>query len=119
MQRIVGCKVGSGSAAHALDLLCHYCAEVNLSSLVEQNTAEHVFREAGQVQALFLRVITATRRSTPCAAMRIMLNLPSLVLHSKPEAMNTAYRLGCVGMWKTDSKRHKRLFWVTLIEIWK
>ena len=42
-QRGVGCKVGSGSTANALDLLHHYCAEVNicLNSLVKQNTAEH------------------------------------------------------------------------------
>ena len=35
--------VQSGSTANALDLLRHYCAEVNicLDSLVEQNTAEH------------------------------------------------------------------------------
>ena len=51
--------------------------------------------------------------------MRNMLNLPSLALHIKSVAMNAAYRLGCVGMWKTDSRRHKQLFGVTLREFWK
>ena len=42
-----------------------------------------------RVQALFLRGITATRRSTPCGAMRNMLNLPSLPLYIKSVVMHT------------------------------
>lgn len=70
-----------------------------------------------RIQAKFLRGITASRRSTPIAAMRAMLDLPPLALCIREEATRAAYRLSCVGGWKPSSGDLKTLLGGTLKEL--
>ena len=90
MQRSVGCKVGPRQMHWIYSAII--VPRLTFASIVwwSRTLLSTACEKLDRVQALFLRGITATRRSTPCAAMRNMLNLPSLALHIKSVAMHTA-----------------------------
>ena len=53
----------------------------------------------GRLQRLACLAITGAIRTTPTAAMEILLGLPSLDVHIKNIAMNSCYRMGSTGSW--------------------
>ena len=59
-------------------------------------TLKTVQRALNKFQGMILRGITGTMRSTPCAAMEVMLGIPPLHLFLKAEAEKTLSRLSLV-----------------------
>ena len=72
-----------------------------------------------KVQALFLRAACHVRRSTPMAAVRVVLDLPTLGLEIEKEAMRAASRLTLNGLWDVNSQAHYRLFERHLEDTWR
>ena len=65
----------------------------------------------GRLQRLACLAITGATRTTPTAAMEVLLGLPSLDIHIKEIAMNTCYRMNSTGSWRGSGARtnHTRI----------
>ena len=54
----------------------------------------------GRLQRLACLAITGATRTTPTAAIEVLLGMPSLDIHIKGIAMNTCYRMNSTGSWR-------------------
>ena len=63
----------------------------------------------GRVQRLACMAITGAIRTTPTAAMEILLGLPPLDTYVKSVAMNTCYRLSSTSSWRSVGEGHTRI----------
>jgi hypothetical protein len=61
--------------------------------------------ELSKLQILACLGITGTMRTSPTAALEILLGLPSLQLQLEAEARAGIYRLQCSDQWKPGSSR--------------
>ncbi len=66
--------------------------------------------QLGRVQRLACLCITGAVRTTPTAAMEVLLALPSLHIHIRMEAMATSYRMSTVNQWNKGNVGHKRIW---------
>lgn len=73
-------------------------------------------RQLGRIQRLACLCITGALRSTPTAALEILLALPPLHVFVKMEAMASSYRLWVNKNWRRGIVGHK-LIWTQMREI--
>lgn len=76
-----------------IDILYNYCAQVVSIVLWSRMFNKIYLSKLDQVQGIFLRGITTTKKNTPCAALRAKLGVPTLALHIKIEAFTDCIAL--------------------------